>query len=243
MCCKYLPNCVFTFLSSVVFASLCNWWLWPKWGWRRAAFTVVLFLFLKKTKENVCILCMQLPARGPGLIVGGLPSVGSYPPLQDGSGLALLHYRVCHTVNVTCDYCHMVLEANSSQVTAAQLLPFKWGIKARAAHRHYLLLLQPTAKASGFPRWVPTDVLDVSWQIWCWLCHQVAVSNTLTMDTVLILQMPNWCIKLWRKFCRSLEMINNWMWTANTSIHRKRTANGELPQYKGSHCQYSWKRV
>lgn len=78
-------------------------------NYRRAAIYIRVVFFLSSYRQ---ILCRQLPTRGLELIVGGLPSTGSYWALQDGFRLAVWwswivsDYRVC-TVNVTCDYCHM----------------------------------------------------------------------------------------------------------------------------------------
>lgn len=138
----------------------------------------VLFFFFKQ------ILCRQLPTRGLELIVGGLPSTGSYGALQDGFRFAaLMVLRLFWIIEFVQWISHLiiaklVLEVNSSQLTTAQLRLFKWSIKSSTAPEFADVPSAARNQSFWFPRWVDPDILDVSSQFWYWLRHQMAANNT-----------------------------------------------------------------
>lgn len=161
-------------------ASVTGDYAWAE-NYRRAAiYSRVGFFFLSICRQ---ILCRQLLAPGVALVVGGSSSTGGFGNCRTGGlfrsfgGFALswmieFVQWVSHVIIAT-----WVMEVNSSQLGAAQLCLFKW---SNAAHHQNLLmfLLLLATKSFWFPRWVDLDILDVSSQVCCWLCHQVAASDT-----------------------------------------------------------------
>lgn len=80
-------------------------------------------------------------------------------------------YRVC-TVNVTCDYCHMSPgTAHSWQQSSC--VPLNEASQDKTSTPPELADVPSVARSQSFwfPRWVDPDILDVSSQFWCWLCH------------------------------------------------------------------------
>lgn len=136
-------------------------------NYRRAAiYSRVVFFCSQHLQAK--ILCRQLPTRGLELIVGGLPSTGSYLALQDGFRLAVLVVLDCVGWSSLYSECHMwLLPHGSWRLTAhswqqPSCVPLNETSQDKSSTPPELADVPSAARSQSFwfPRWVDPDMMS-----------------------------------------------------------------------------------